>query len=378
MPAEGMKMKHNGLFANGLIWFGAATSIAEMEAGSHCRGNLTAVLLGHALGCALLFATGLIGARTRQSAMETTTDAFGPTGSRFFAALNCLQLVGWASVMIAMGATAATHLFHQVGYASFCVIIGLLAAASLVIGLRESAHVSIVVIALLAGLALILTRGLLTLPCADELPPALPFAQAFELSVAMPLSWLPLISDYTKDAERPAAASFVSALVYSLTGVWMYVLGMMIAGTGPEAGVASAIIKTGIGIAGLLIVILSTGISAFFDAYSTGESCRTVFRHCSAKAIGILTCAVAVILALQGVMDRYTGFLRLIASVFAPMAAALLVSHYLVRRRRSLLNLMAWGAGILTYQFADSSPLGPTVTAILVSSAFAFTGKVLK
>ena len=30
----------------------------------------------------------------------------------------------------------------------------------------------------------------------------------------MPLSWLPLISDYTRDAEKPTQATWVSVLVY--------------------------------------------------------------------------------------------------------------------------------------------------------------------
>ena len=31
------------------------------------------------------------------------------------------------------------------------------------------------------------------------------FGAAVELAVAMPLSWLPLISDYTREAEKPIA-----------------------------------------------------------------------------------------------------------------------------------------------------------------------------
>lgn len=32
---------------------------------------------------------------------------------------------------------------------------------------------------------------------------SLTFGAAVELAVAMPLSWLPLISDYTREAEKP-------------------------------------------------------------------------------------------------------------------------------------------------------------------------------
>ena len=42
----------------------------------------------------------------------------------------------------------------------------------------------------------------------------------------MPLSWLPLISDYTREAEKPFAATLVSVVVYSLVSIFMYMIGM--------------------------------------------------------------------------------------------------------------------------------------------------------
>lgn len=50
------------------------------------------------------------------------------------------------------------------------------------------------------------------------------FGAAVELSVAMPLSWLPLIGDYTRRPEEPVKATAASAIVYGLSGCWMYVI----------------------------------------------------------------------------------------------------------------------------------------------------------
>ncbi len=55
---------------------------------------------------------------------------------------------------------------------------------------------------------------------------AMTFGAAVELAVAMPLSWLPLISDYTREAKEPVKATAVSAIVYGLVSCWMYVIGM--------------------------------------------------------------------------------------------------------------------------------------------------------
>lgn len=77
------------ILSNSLIWFGAAISIAEILTGTlfaplgFCKG-LAAIILGHLIGCALLFFAGLIGGRTEKSAMETVKMSFGQNGSLFF------------------------------------------------------------------------------------------------------------------------------------------------------------------------------------------------------------------------------------------------------------------------------------------------------
>ena len=66
--------KRTSVFENGLIWFGAAVSIAEILTGTYFAPlgfgkGLLAILLGHVIGCVLLFFAGLIGGNTRKSAM---------------------------------------------------------------------------------------------------------------------------------------------------------------------------------------------------------------------------------------------------------------------------------------------------------------------
>ena len=87
-----MEEKRTSVFENSLIWFGAAVSIAEIMTGTYlaplgfARG-LFAIILGHLIGCILLFLAGLIGATNRKSSMETTKSVFGSKGASFFAIL---------------------------------------------------------------------------------------------------------------------------------------------------------------------------------------------------------------------------------------------------------------------------------------------------
>lgn len=107
-----MSEKRTSLFENGLIWFGAGVSIAEILTGTYLaslgmKKGLAAILVGHLIGCILLFLAGVIGGKVRKSAMETVKISFGQKGSLFFALLNVIQLVGWTAIMIYDGALAA-------------------------------------------------------------------------------------------------------------------------------------------------------------------------------------------------------------------------------------------------------------------------------
>ena len=78
-----------GILTNGIIWFGVAISVSEIEAGIQI-GTLSSLnslwfplILGHLLGGIMLFLVGYIGASVRKNAMETTESAFGRYGSKF-------------------------------------------------------------------------------------------------------------------------------------------------------------------------------------------------------------------------------------------------------------------------------------------------------
>ena len=71
-----MTEKRTSIFENGLIWFGAGVSLAEILTGTYFASlgfgkGLLAIIIGHIIGCTMLFLAGVIGGKTRRSAMET-------------------------------------------------------------------------------------------------------------------------------------------------------------------------------------------------------------------------------------------------------------------------------------------------------------------
>lgn len=392
--------KRTGLFSNGIIWFGVAISVSEIEAGieigaAAARDSLwLPLVLGHILGGILLFFVGLIGARVRLNAMETTKSTFGKYGSKFFAALNTFQLLAWVAVLNAQGASALAGLNLPISFPLTCVILAVLIAAWVYVGIRRSANVTTVVMAALTILLAILSVKLFGLGSGSSsvasaagaaaagtaaTAAALKFWNIFEISIAMPISWLPVISDYTKDAEKPVKATAISAIAYTFASLWMYILGIEISGIGANNNIAQAILLAGLGIPGIIIVVLSTVTTNFLAANSAGESSKAIYSKINPKIAGVVVSLLSAALAISGIMEHYISFLYLIASVFAPMAAVLLVSFYFSKERTESLgawlwNIFAWLAGFIAYQVAerfDSVFLGPTLLAVIVSAAFA-------
>ncbi len=353
--------KGTSVFENGLIWFGAGVSIAEILTGTYFAdmgftSGLMAILVGHIIGCVLLFLAGLIGGLTRKSAMETTKMSFGRQGSLLFSILNILQLVGWTAIMIYDGALAANGALAIGGW-FWCLIIGALIVLWIVIGIKNLGKVNTVAMAALFILTIILCvvifrSGNITSSTGDSLS----FGAAVELAVAMPLSWLPLISDYTREAEKPVRATAASAIVYGLISCWMYVIGMGAAICTGESDIAQIMLKAGLGILGLIIIVFSTVTTTFLDAYSAGVSSESISARINGKWFAVGVAVIGTIDAIFFPMDDITDFLYLIGSVFAPMIAILIADYFILKADHSdtgfdWKNLVIWLVGFILYRF---------------------------
>ena len=372
--------KRTSLFENGLIWFGAGVSIAEILTGTYFAAlgfgrGLAAILVGHVIGCIMLFLAGVIGGKTRKSAMETVKDSFGSHGGQLFAILNVLQLVGWTAIMIYDGALAAGGIF-TVGHWVWCLVIGALIIVWILIGITNLGKVNTVAMAALFILTLILFKiiffdGTVVTSITDE---TFSFGAAVELAVAMPLSWLPLISDYTREAKEPVKATAVSAVVYGVISCWMYLIGMGAAIYTGESDIAQIMVKAGLGIVGLLIIIFSTVTTTFLDAYSAGISSETLSHKLNGKYIAIGVTIVGALAAIVYPMDNITDFLYLIGSVFAPMIAIQIADFFLLKRDKSSLavhipNLIIWVIGFVVYRnlMNIDMPLGNTLPDMVIT-----------
>ena len=378
------------LFENGLIWFGAGLSIAEILTGTSFASlgfgkGILAIIIGHIIGCLMLFCAGIIGGKERKSAMDTVTMSFGADGSKFFAFLNVLQLVGWTSIMIYDGALAANGIFNT-GNWVWCLVIGALIILWVVIGITNLGKINTVAMAALFILTIIMCKVIFFSDTSGVKVSgdSMSFGAAVELAVAMPLSWLTLISDYTREAKEPVKATLVSTIVYGIVSCWMYIIGMGAAIFTGESDVAQIMVKAGLGIVGLLIVVFSTVTTTFLDAYSAGISSETILSKLNGKYVTIAVTVIGTVAAILFPMDDITDFMYLTGSVFAPMIAIQIADYFILKADKSskkvdMINAIIWVIGFILYRYLMTVdiPVGNTLPDMAVTIVIAVVaGKI--
>ena len=375
----------------GLIWFGASVSLAEILTGTFFaplgwETGLVAILLGHLIGCVLFALVALASARTGQTAMRVAGRSFGHLGAKLFSAANVVQLVGWTAIMILSGATAAALLVPQLGFEGWSVVIGALIVAWIAVGIKRMGRIQ--------SIASVLLFGLTIAACFAVFSPsdisgaasqdALSFGAAVELAAAMPLSWLPVVGDYTCKARRSAPGALASTLTYGLGSCWMFAVGLGCALFAGSDDIAAVLDQAGFGVVGILIVVLSTVTTTFLDAQSAGISAEAIHPKLAARPVGIAAAVLGTALAILAPVGDFEDFLYLIGSVFAPMAA-IVVADCLILKRNSETrnvdwrNVALWACGFALYRFSLGwdIPCGNTLPVMVIIIAVAVSVEVV-
>lgn len=367
------------------LWLGAAVSLAEIMTGSLLAPlglgkGLLVILVGHLIGTLILAAVGLIGFRERKTAIESAKHSFGEYGGKIIALLNCIQLIGWTAIML-LHSTRSLQVVTEklLGFNNFTVLTIL--AGSLVLLWTLSNHngkhlVNSAAVLLLFGLCILMVvlifRGQPTAPLSGGLSVAV----GLELSIVMPLSWIPLIADYTRWASSKRVSFWGCFGGYFLGSSFMYFIGLSCALYTGSADPIEMLSRLNLGVAAILVILLSTTTTTFLNVYSTVMSASGLTHRFEQRTLIIFFAALGTVLALYFPMDRYETFLYMIGSVFAPVFTVVLLDYYVYRNDFSgtyvnKAGLLAAVLGIWSYyQLAELNLiLGTSVPAMLVTAA---------
>lgn len=390
----------NSSLINIIIWFSAAVCVDEIITGSFAadlgvKDAVLAIILGHFIGCLLLLGAALIGAKANVNAMNTVKHSFGNYGASFFSFINVLQLVGWTSVMLVIGAnTIKYNTTLQIDNYFWMIMLAVLLIFWVLIGEKFFKYVNYIAGSLLLLVIIYFSFEIFINSSAitNFIPqktnnPAVTFGTVVELSVAMPLSWIPLISDYIvkyRSKTQRVKISIISSISYFVASTWMYLLGYF--GT-ISIGVVdqnmNLMFSSLISFVPVIVIVvaLSTVTTSFLDVYSATESIFVIGDRkiqIPKKVVSLLVCIIGLLigsLITDAFMNSFENFLYLIGACFSPMITIMLVDYFILKKsvfeaKISLRNSILWLIGFFIYEIPIlmnfTTIIGTTIPSCLV------------
>jgi NCS1 family nucleobase:cation symporter-1 len=394
-----------------LLWAGVAISLAEIWAGGFLApmgfwSGLWAILLGHLIGNTLMALGGVIGSDHGVMSMVSIRPAFGIRGSNLAAVLNIVQLIGWAAIMLIIGGRAGATLGKPLGGllavdAFWVVTIGIgtllwaLWTGKTVWKVLQNVSVCalLLVMILMSGVAF---GGLqIQSPSGGE---SMAFMTGLDLVIAMPISWMPLVADYSRSARSSRSAFWNTWWGYFLLSSWMYALGLqatlLTGASDPGLLILDTMGGLGLAVPALFMVVFSTITSDFPDVYSATCSLLNISQRVSARTVMWIAGAVSILVALVFPLEQYENFLFFIGAMFIPLFGVVLTDYFIIRKRKleveaifredgpywyrrgyNAVALMAWAAGFAVYEALAllKAPIGGSIPSMLVAGMIYWT-----
>jgi nucleobase:cation symporter-1, NCS1 family len=360
-----------GLWANlGISLLIPVTATFLVAPGQSFLATVVAIAAGTALGCVLLGLVARAGAVTGAPTMVLLRGLLGRRGSYLPTAVNLLQCVGWATYEVWIIAFAAHSVWDGLPRWAYVLLAG---GVATLMALRPLGSVRllkrIAVAAVVASSAYFLVETARR-PLGDLTEGSWTgFWVSMDLVIALPVSWIPLVADYSRFSRSGRAAGLGTGLGYAVSSAAFFLLGVLALrayDTGPGNDVVAALLAVPAGAVALVILAACEVDEAFANIYSTATSAQNVVPRADRRVLAAAVGVVATVLALAVDGGAYEPFLFLIGAVFVPLAGTLVVDFALSRggydtsadapaRWRMVLP---WAAGFVAYQLT-----APTVLA---------------
>ena len=327
---------------------------------------LCALALGLVLGSAVLGGVAKIGAITGVPSMVMMRGIFGRRGSYVPTFFNIAQCVGWSAVEILV-----------IGHAGQKVVGGPLTAwligsgvVSTLLALRPLRFIKVLRKYILW--AVILTTIYLFIEVLSqgvEIKSGQSWSGywlAVDIAVALPISWAPLVADYSRHAKQ---GSFLATFTGYLTGAGtFFLLGLLalVSLTGENLadvyGFSQAILLLPFGALALVILIIDEVDEAFANIYSTVISLQNFNDSWNRKKMAVLIGIIATVFALSIDVVGYESFLFAIGAIFVPLCGVILTDWFFISKGKLDLShssrwrpslTLSWALGFITYQLIN-------------------------
>lgn len=372
-----------------VLWSSLGVGLLVLEAGAllvpglGLGAALGAIVLGTLIGNLLLSLTAVVGSDVGAPTMVLLRPVLGQRGSYLPTLLNIVQLLGWTAFelwVISLAASRVSQALFGAGHYGvwlaiatlWCLLLALGGPLVVVRQWLEKFGIWVVYAVALWMTIYIFRSGQLGQLLSRAGTGEMPFGSAVDLVIAMPISWLPLVADYSRFARQARPAFWGTYLGYFVSNVWFYGLGALFVlalelGEPTPDNIAAAIMSMTGGAVALAVILVDETDNAFADIYSAAVSIQNIFPRLDQRWLIVGVGVLGGLLAATLTMSQYFGFLLLIGSVFVPLFGVLAADYFVLRRRRlsvadvygpapdagqtgfNLPGLIAWLAGIAAY-----------------------------
>lgn len=384
-----------------ILWSSLGVGLLVFSAGSFLSEApfyyaLLAIIIGSITGSILLSLAGKIGSDHAIPSLIGIRPAFGLYGSYLAAILNIIQLIGWTTFEILILSKAAQSLTNLHDPFLWNIIFGIVIALFGIFGplFLVKQWLSKFAIWIVYASSIVILVALLSQNLPNSISAVgkdMSFFVALDLVIAMPISWMPLVSDYNRFAKTSRGAFMGTLIGFSITNIIFY-LGGLLLGLGDVSSIIISIQAILFGFI-LLVMVVDEVDNAFADIYSAAISSQSIFRNLNQRYLIIGFTALSTILSIFVSIEGYQQFLLLIGALFIPLFGVLLTDYFVVKRGKYQIEkiygngnkmikvgypaVVAWSIGaILYYLLSQLSPIyvsqiptvGSTIPSLIASS----------
>ena len=372
------RLRTLSLFDGFLLWANLSVSLLVIVAGAllvlpgssgglglslpEAMGALVAAAI---VGNLMLALGGLIGADARVPTMVLLRAPLGRRGSYLPTGLNILQCLGWSVFEITVIAIAAGALSQRL-LGVHLIWMWKLVFGALGLGLALLGPVGFVRryvrkigIWAVAASIVYLAVWILQHGHVGKLWNAGGHGGSFwlgvDLIIALTVSWVPLVADYTRFSRTRRAAFVGAGLGYLLPTLFQFGFGAILVLSHPlisgPADVLTTVAAGGVGsVLALLALTVDETDEAFANIYSTAVSLQNYLPRASQRLLIVGVAVVATAISLGIDLTQYQQFLLLLGAFFVPLFGVLLADWLVAGRhytRDHVFGGPAWRPGMI-------------------------------
>jgi putative hydroxymethylpyrimidine transporter CytX len=385
-----MIMKKSTMF---LLWVGAAISVSEIFTGGLLAPlgfvqGIIVIFIGHLIGTALFAGGAYVSYCRKINSMDSVAFSFGKIGGKLVALCNLVQLVGWIIILVVQAGSAIVAVFPNMPFWTVTLALSILQMVWAVVFGSPGGRINDIAVVFLAGLCVLFLFESFGYKSGVLAPSnGMSIMLGIELSIAMPISWLPLVGDYSCKAKDKICAAFMPFLGYFLGSCFMYIIGLSIAVSSGN-NIFDFIASSKFRYIACCIVLLSTITTNFVAIYSAAVSSTQWIKSKNIRipilTVGIFTLLVSVFFPVSRFELILEKFLISITMVFVPVFTFVLFDFFYKKQKLdksiSLMNLVIVFIGIAgNWLFNKYTVFIPTLmTFLLVSVLFIIKNRLIK